>query len=219
MERLFRIGQVLGLATLLMLGATLDVPQANAGEMLFRGRGFEDPPSAAAARTQKSGTIHNPVMVDFPGTGSQVCSNVEFTTFSDYPNAGGMTLQINYMTSGTSTNTSIWKVNLACAGPALANATCSGSGTPRACCSGSGTGNCDNALTITPSAGTAFSITPGVGAIANGEQSILITASNAIDETGCTSLTANTLQLCRDPANGSDTNTDTLSIINMRVQW
>lgn len=218
MMRMQTIGRVLALIAVAALGAIVEMPTANAGEMLFRGRGFEDPPSAAAARTEKTGTNHKYVQVDFPGTGTQLCSTVHFTPFSDYAPAGQMNVVLGYTFSGTNANSSRWRVNVGCVGgPLTSTATCTGNGTPRACCTGSGTGNCENYGTITLSPGTGFLITPGASSAANIPQSS--SQTTVIDETGCSSSTPVIMQLCRDPADANDTNTDTISVTDMKVSW
>lgn len=208
-------GLLFGLCALLV--SALLPADAFAGEVLFRALGMEDTPSASAPTNTVSGTNHKYGTVDYAGTGTQLCKVVHFKPFSDYSAAGEFAFDFDYTTNGTSTNQSSWYINVGCPNE-LANATCTGAGNPRACCSGSGTGNCNNYDTITLSPGTVFALTPAIAG-ANIPHAATVTASNLANETGCSSAGPVIMQLCRDPAHASDTNTDTFKIIDMRVRW
>lgn len=210
---------VLALAGLLALvSAAVEPLRADAGGVLLRARGMEDPPSALAPRNEKTGTAHKYVQVDFLGTGSETCTVGHFTPFGDYGEEAPMSVKLRVVTGGTSTNGSRWRVDVGCVGQPGILATCTGAGTPRACCTGVGTGNCNNYNTITLSPGTTFSFAPSiVGIGANVSQNEMY--APPVNTTGCSWTTPVIIKICRDPADSLDQNTDTLSLIDAEVTW
>jgi hypothetical protein len=206
-----------GLAALaLLVGLMTVAPPAEAGQVLLRSAGAEDAPSASAPRTQRTGTNHKYVTVDFVGTGAETCTVFHWQPFTDYANGAEMVMDFEFMTPGTSFNNTIFRVDMACVQAVTSNG-CTGAGTPRACCTGTNAGNCHNYDTITLSPGTAQTI--GFVASANAVHATTISATNAFDETGCTSNTPVVMKVCRDPANVTDTNTDTIYLLSARPRW
>jgi hypothetical protein len=189
---------------------------ADAGQVLLRSAGMEDPPSAAAPRTTRTGTNHKYVTVDFPGTGSEVCTVAHWMPFTDYTVAGDWSMDFNLITTGTSANNSIWRVDIGCVQSVTSNG-CISSGNPRACCSGSNAGNCHNYDTITLSPGT--NLTFAFLGDANVAQFQFTNAANSFDETGCASDRPVIMKVCRNPANAGDTNTDEIRLISARPRW
>lgn len=187
-------------ATALTTTLALTAAPAEAGNIILRAAGSEDPAANAAVRTVNSGTNHRYITVNYPTGATETCTLYHFGLFTDYTPDADITGQMWWMTSGTSTTAVQLRMDIQCVTP---------------------TGAGENYDTVGWQTGTAFTWTPINEA---GKITAVTIPSNAMNEAatggaGCSASTPVMMRICRTANDGGSPNGSTAQLIMTRLTY